>query len=688
MTDISYSRSQFSASAHAGTHINTVGTNRSSALTTSPVADGDGKYWQYIGFYDGTSTVCLGKRQLKPTLGSWTIVQGPDGASAVGDAHNAISVGVDPDGCVHIVWGLQHSASMNYWRGTTPGDISFLPDPTLDACPGGDRSVPPASDATYAQFFNDPTDGTLYCGYRYGSSGSGDDVWCVYDENTTTWTTVQYPLFDGAGTTALYHNHTNFDANGRLHHGGCIRDSTNIGDNHDWLYYYSDDGGANWKDVEGNAITIPVTSAGKNAVLAWTIGLNDSLMNTQGMTVWSPTSGVYYPVMGGYWDVNANGISQYSLVWWDGTDWRRSQIGTETGVYQVEDDGTTDLTYLSQPDLRWKNGKLYMFFRSRTRGFGKIYVHATPDFGRTVETHEITMNTGEMLIPMLDDNAWALFKELYIYDQEVYIDSPPTVDTAASILALTPLPDATYTGTISTYLKNAILNHFRGISTYSRPATLYLAAFNNGTELSGNGYARVAVTNNATNFPAATARRKVLAVEQLFPQASATWTVTEIRLMDASSNGNTLFSCSVSASVAAAFALRVRRNDLAISFTDSGGLSDYIVHELLDHVFGGANFTTPATTYGAYFSGDPRNSGTQLGSRVSMANDNTQWSTSTSGRSANLVAVSLTGQPTASCFAEYDASSNGNLLSVFNVSGSQTLGSFAIGGLSVAVDNA
>ena len=61
----------------------------------------------------------------------------------------------------------------------------------------------------------------------------------------------------------------------------------------------------------------------------------------------------------------------------------------------------------------------------------------------------------------------------------------------------------------STYLSNAILGMVFGGTGYTPPATLYCALFNvipsaagtGGTEVSGGGYARVAVTNNTTNFP-------------------------------------------------------------------------------------------------------------------------------------------------------------------------------------------
>jgi hypothetical protein len=88
------------------------------------------------------------------------------------------------------------------------------------------------------------------------------------------------------------------------------------------------------------------------------------------------------------------------------------------------------------------------------------------------------------------------------------------------------------------------LDHFLGSGS---PATVYLgfltvaanAAGTSFTEYTGNGYARVAVVNNATNFPAAAARTKTNGTEILWPVATAQWTaLVEVAVFEASSGGN------------------------------------------------------------------------------------------------------------------------------------------------------
>jgi hypothetical protein len=95
--------------------------------------------------------------------------------------------------------------------------------------------------------------------------------------------------------------------------------------------------------------------------------------------------------------------------------------------------------------------------------------------------------------------------------------------------------------------RNGLLNLAFGGAAYTRPTTLYAGAFTSpqtsptggGTEVTGGSYARVAVTNNATNFPAASAGSKSNGTTISWPAATASWgTVTDVALFDSVSGGN------------------------------------------------------------------------------------------------------------------------------------------------------
>jgi hypothetical protein len=101
--------------------------------------------------------------------------------------------------------------------------------------------------------------------------------------------------------------------------------------------------------------------------------------------------------------------------------------------------------------------------------------------------------------------------------------------------------------TIVTATANAALDEEFGSGA---PATWYIALYtalpaddgSGGTEVSGGSYARAAVTNNATNFPAASGRQKSNALAITFAQATANWgTVVGVGFFTASSGGTPVY---------------------------------------------------------------------------------------------------------------------------------------------------
>ena len=110
----------------------------------------------------------------------------------------------------------------------------------------------------------------------------------------------------------------------------------------------------------------------------------------------------------------------------------------------------------------------------------------------------------------------------------------------------------------SNFLELELLDHVLGNAAYTAPATVYIAlhtadpteAGGTGEVASSNAYARVAVTNNATNWPAASGGSKANGTAITFPTPTgAGWgLVTHFSILDASSSGNTLFSGALTAS--------------------------------------------------------------------------------------------------------------------------------------------
>ena len=128
---------------------------------------------------------------------------------------------------------------------------------------------------------------------------------------------------------------------------------------------------------------------------------------------------------------------------------------------------------------------------------------------------------------------------------------------------------------LSDYLENELLDHVIGGASYSAPGTLYIAAHTadptddgSGAEVSGGSYARASVTNNATEFPAASGGTKSNANDIEFPEATGSWgTVSHIGVWDASSGGNLLWhgALSASKSIGSGDTLSIAAGDLDFS---------------------------------------------------------------------------------------------------------------------------
>lgn len=107
----------------------------------------------------------------------------------------------------------------------------------------------------------------------------------------------------------------------------------------------------------------------------------------------------------------------------------------------------------------------------------------------------------------------------------------------------------------SDYMENKVLDIIGGV-TFTAPATLYVGllttapndastsgALSPGVEVTGGSYARVAVTNNATNFPAASGGAKANGTAITFPAPSANWGIVVAFIISdvASGAGNILY---------------------------------------------------------------------------------------------------------------------------------------------------
>ncbi len=255
-----------------------------------------------------------------------------------------------------------------------------------------------------------------------------------------------------------------------------------------------------------------------------------------------------------------------------------------------------------------------------------------------------------------------------------------TVQAAALAPVLAPYVQAireASMGTLSTYAKNALIDHFRNKTTHTPAATHYYHLYVNGVAVSGNGYAVLSKTNNTTTYSNAASRNKTNAIDLTWASPSGgNWgNVDEVRITDnaTAGAGNELARDTFTAVPVGTTAgpgstdtgpFSIPAGFLTISAgtpVATGGLADAVVHGLLDLMFGATAYTQLVTTYGSYWAGDPQGGGAQAGSRVALTQA-TKWGAASSGVAVTASDTALTQQVSGTYWAEHDASVAGNLL--------------------------
>ncbi len=246
---------------------------------------------------------------------------------------------------------------------------------------------------------------------------------------------------------------------------------------------------------------------------------------------------------------------------------------------------------------------------------------------------------------------------------------------------------------LSDHLENKLLDHLLGGGDYTPAATHYIALYTaapsdsgGGTEVSGGGYARAAVTNNLSNWPAASDGAKSNGSVVTFPTASASWgTVTHFGIRDASSGGNLLAwgALTSSALVDTGDTISFDEGGLAISLGGAFGTS--VRSGLLDLAFAGLSYARPSTVYAALYTSPPSASGggtevaTGSYARVAIPNNGSNFPSASSGSKSNgtqfTFPTATSAWGTVTDAALLDSSSGGNILLFGSLTTSRTIAS-------------
>lgn len=334
--------------------------------------------WQYAAYWDDARRVSVARRKLP--AGVWSVVSlpgyqrtenlnrgkaGPK-ARGFGDGHEKVSMGISPDGIIHLAF--DHHVSTLHYRTTKVG-VANAPA----AHPWTADLFGPVQDhletesivgVTYPKFTSDGMQLSLHLRLN-GGSGSGDSHFMQYAKGQ--WITsdpsaskvIDKHWSGGNGTVNAY-PHGMVSQDSRCHLTWCWRDTPNAATCHDLCYAYSDDQGKTWQNNRGKQIGetgSQFITADSPDVAAVEIAPGTSYVNGGSMTV--DRTGRVHVLMRG-----ENGQPAYFTRDPQSQNWTR----TTSDIMGTLVAGHGDDLYVVSSDGLW---------RSSAKHFGKLEPLAT-----------------------------------------------------------------------------------------------------------------------------------------------------------------------------------------------------------------------------------------------------------------------------------------------------------------------
>jgi autotransporter-associated beta strand protein len=302
--------------------------------------------YQFVAYYDQGTTganrnVTIARRNITSPGNLWHITHTAFTSFNSTDAHNVISIGVDGDGYLHLSWGM-HNNNLLYTRSTAPvtngNPMSFVGQSAGNSGAVNTMTGMHETSVTYPNFYNIPGSDDLLFNYRTGSSGDGVYRISKYDTASGDWTFTRASWIENTDPSGLNYNayphNMVYDSSGGLHATWTFRYNSDspagesgFQTNHNIYYGYSPDHGATWyRDPAGTVpYSGPINDATSEIVVA--IPEGSSFINTGTMAL--DTSG--NPLVATYWAPGANDAApdhrrQYMLAYYDGDEWKTSQI--------------------------------------------------------------------------------------------------------------------------------------------------------------------------------------------------------------------------------------------------------------------------------------------------------------------------------------------------------------------------
>ena len=202
--------------------------------------------YQYVAYYNAERKMVIASRKLDESVWAYTIL--PEAVEW--DSHNYITMAMDDTERLHIS-GNMHVDSLVYFRMKNPLEAHSIE--RVYSLVGKQETR-----MTYPRFFRGPSNEFIFT-YRDGSSGSGNQIYNVYNAQAQTWERLlDKPLTDGQGKMNAYIDGPTLGPDGRYHCVWVWRDTSDCATNHHLSYMRSTDL-RTWENTAGETLALPIT---------------------------------------------------------------------------------------------------------------------------------------------------------------------------------------------------------------------------------------------------------------------------------------------------------------------------------------------------------------------------------------------------------------------------------------------
>ncbi len=323
------------------------------------------------------------------------------------DGHQAISIGQDRSGRLHLAFGAHSS------------NILLSSSKSAHFEDGFAETREHFSTGTYPMYLRWPS-GKLVLLFRSGVHYSGSLRFAELDEDTCQWIEQTKPVISGEYgqyTAGPYLNTPVFSADGRLHlfivwrlpgNATSAGQVVNVGLDH----LYSDDEFNTFYSYNGVRLSKPVNLLNSPRVIAVPIG--SSLINQSTANVLSNGN----PVALTYWE-EGDGIPQYKLCWHDRKTWRVATVSNFKTPFRLDGGGTLPLPHSRPEFVVDDSDNVIIIYRSIEKN-GQLLIQKlfAPNYRLSDSFTQILVkeNLG-FYEPVIDRSAWSESGELVIFVQ-------------------------------------------------------------------------------------------------------------------------------------------------------------------------------------------------------------------------------------------------------------------------------